>query len=137
MTRLISAAVLLLLTAACFPDDLVGDQRSPDGALVARAWCIDLCDAPEARTVTISKARAADRSHAPRRDIAARVYILPRKGEALVLTWTGARALTIAGPCLADRNFQPLRPRRFRDVSLSFVRSPGQEPCWQAGGRSG
>lgn len=142
MTRLVPAAALALLTAACFADNLVGEERSPDGALVARAWCIDLCDAPEARTITIGKPGATDRSDAPDRDTAAKVYILPRQGRRLILEWTSPRALTVTGPCLADLNFRPLPPRRFRDVSIRFVRSPGDEPCWRTDapaekGRSG
>lgn len=133
MTRLIPAAALSLLTTACLADDLVAEERSPDGALVARAWCVDLCDAPEARTITIGKAGATHGSDAPGRDTAAKVYILPRKGRALILDWTGARLLTVTGPCLADLDFRPLPPRRFRDVSIRFVRSPGDEPCWRTG----
>ena len=120
-----------------FPPDLTAEAISPDGQLVARSWCTDACDMPEARTVTVSPVGQPIKPDEmlPSDQVVARVYFDNQPN--LELQWAGDRQLTIAGQCLTDRELRPLRSQQVHGVKLHFVRKPTYSRCWQESVRQG
>ncbi|MFA9201037.1 MAG: hypothetical protein ACEQR8_07605 [Cypionkella sp.] len=99
------------------PDWLVAEARSPDGQLVARLWCEDFCDVPEAATLTVSPSgRPVEvertefgtvEGEMPDGDALLRIF--RREAErAPTLEWTTATTLVVAGRCLNDGDYRPL-----------------------------
>lgn len=128
-----AALVTVFATVACgdlLPPKLTGEAISPDGQLVARSWCREACDMPEARTITVSSvARPLKPDTLPSGDhVVAKVYFDTDNVE---LRWTGNRHLTIAGKCLTDSELQPLSPQKVNGLRLHFVRLPTHQRCWQ------
>lgn len=140
LMKRLAALSAFFATVACgdlLPPDLTGEAISPDGQLVARSWCMDGCDMPEARTITVSPVSQPIKPDTmlPNDHIIARVYF--GNEPQLELQWTGNRQLTVAGQCLTDREFRPLRPQQVNGVKLHFVRTPTHKRCWQESVRQG
>ena len=112
------------------PDWLVGEAPSPDGRLVARLWCEDFCDVPEASTLTISPVTrhvgierdefGAREGQVPEGDTVARIF-RNKVEEPLELKWSDAATLTIKGRCLTDGNYRPLAEVRVGRATVRII----------------
>ncbi|HEX8193748.1 MAG TPA: hypothetical protein VF552_12700 [Allosphingosinicella sp.] len=124
-----AAPALAMLAGACsaldLPDEKTHERRSPDGSLIARAWCDDGCDVPSRRTITIAAATEGE----SRGDEAGRIYFAEADDARLHIEWTAPRTLTVAGDCLSDGNYEPLGPWRAGEVEILPVRLPGAIAC--------
>ena len=114
--------------ALAFDDWMVGEAASPDGQLVARAWCEDGCDVASGRAITIGPATTAATPRLPKDDLIERV-VIRQSDAAFLLRWTGSRTLQISGECLHYGDYQPVPDRRWRGVSIDFVNLPSATPC--------
>lgn len=121
------------------PDWLVAEAASPDRRLVARLWCEDFCDVPEAASLTISPASrpvaierdnfAAAEGDMPAGDFVVRVF---REVEhPPKLSWIGGSTVVIGGRCLTDGNYRPLSDLRHKAIT---VRIESSGPCGKADG---
>lgn len=133
LARVMAMVTAMLLSGGCgpieLPDQLGLQAISPDGRLIAREWCVDGCDVPQSRTITVSAAPSAPSGRLPAGDAALRVWIAEHDDARLAMRWTAERALRIEGDCLSDSNYRPLPPQKFKGVTLAFVRSPTQIRC--------
>lgn len=118
--------------AACslaLPDQVTQEARSPDGALVARAWCVDGCDVFQSRTLTISPADLPVAEYLPASHSVRRIWIIEADDPQLELRWTGERHLIVGGECLSDGDYRPLTGQRNGDVTIEYRRLPTGRRC--------
>lgn len=115
--------------ALTLDDLMVGETASPDGQLVARAWCEDGCDQAEGRTITISPAGTSVTSRLPQDDLIERVDMSDGDAAIFSMRWTSPRTLQISGECLHDGNFEAVTDRRWRGIVIDFVSLPSATPC--------
>lgn len=147
------AALPLSLSACALldwddPDWLLSEHRSPDGRLVARLWCENLCDVPGKHTLTISPAARAvavepsevdgfpARGPLPVEDRAIDAYVSTAERGTDVLPpvearWIASDRFQLSGECLTDGSYRRLRSMRFRDVRVAIVDPAPRATCIQ------
>lgn len=119
------------------PDWLLAEARSPDQSLVARLWCADFCDVPEASTLTISPASRQIALERPAHDefLEGRLpdedaaFLVFRDGPSLKLRWVNSSVLIVEGRCLREENFNARANTPFRGVKVRFLDVASPPEC--------